>query len=243
MNFTKFLMGQMMLMDKAGEGSGGGGGGSSSGGQGQQAPATVTLTKEQFDAIMAKLPKEQGSGSQGGQGQGSGQEDPSLADKARREREENEKRSKYEKGLEGAINFNVASKDFLKSNASLLPKNIEGIFAQAEKENYGNAIEKANAIKVGVVSEFFAVQGNHDLLTASQKIELDEFLKLTKNGKQDRIESIYSMIFEPTLETLRKIEKAKQVHQNGSDQSDAEKQLADRMMKLSKKHYLGEKDA
>jgi hypothetical protein len=170
-------------------------------------------------------------------------EDPSLADKARREREENEKRSKYEKGLEGAINFNVASKDFLKSNASLLPKTIEGLFLQAEKENYGNSIEKANAIKVGIVSEFFAVQANHDLLTASQKIQLDEFVKLTKNGKQDRVESIYSMIFEPTLETLRKIEKAKQIHQNGNDQSDAEKQLADRMMKLSKKHYLGEKDA
>lgn len=216
------MMGMAMLRDKAAETPPTGETGS------------VTLSKEQFDAIMAKLPKETPPPKE---------DDPTLADKARKEREDNEKKQGYEKHLESALNFNIAGKDFLKVNASLLPKTIEGLFTQAEKENYGSAIEKANAIKAGVVSEFFAVQSNHDLLTGSQKIQLDEFLKLTKTGKQDRIETIYSMIFEPTLETLRKVEKAKQVHSGGKDQSDAEKMMADKMIKLSKKHYLGDKDA
>ena len=170
-------------------------------------------------------------------------DDPSLADKARKEREDLEKKGKYEKSLGGALRFNMGGAEFVKSNAGLLPKTIEGIFSAAEKETYDSEVDKANAIKVGVVSEFFAVQANMDLLTGSQKVELDDFLKLTKNVKQERIESIYAMIFEPTLETLRKVEKAKQINSGGKDQSNAEKMLADRMMKQSKKHYLGDKDA
>lgn len=169
------------------------------------------------------------------------EDDPSLADKARLEREKKEKDSKYESSLESALNFNIAGPEFLKSNAGLLPKSIEGIFQAAEKEKYDSAIQKANAIKVGVFSEFFAVQSNHDLLTGPQKKEVDEFLKLTKNVKEERIESIYAMVFEPSLETLRKVEKAKQLNNGQKNQTDAEKMLADRMMKMSKKHYLGEK--
>lgn len=232
-----------VLMDEAGDKGGGGGagaGGGQGGGQGGGA-ATVTMTKEQFDAIMARLPQGQGQGAGGGQGGGQGGDDPSLADKVRKEQEDKDGKAKYEKSLTSAINFSVSSKDFLKVNQSLLPKSIESLFTQAEKENYGSAIDKANAIKVGIVSEYFSVQANHDLLTPSQKNELDDFLKLTKNGKESRVESIYSMIFEPTLETARKIEKAKQVNSGGKDQSDSEKALADRLMKLSKAHYLGEK--
>lgn len=170
------------------------------------------------------------------------EDDPSLADKARLEREANDKKVRHERSLESALNFNIAGPNFLKDNVGLLPKTIESIFVAAEKEKYDSAVDKANAIKVGVVSEFFAVQANHDLLTAGQKIELDDFLKLTKNGKQDRVENVYAMIFEPTLETLRKVEKAKQLNTGTKNQSDAEKQLADKMMKASKKHYLGDKE-
>ncbi len=169
-------------------------------------------------------------------------EDPTLADKARLEREANDKKVRYERSLESALNFNIAGPNFLKDNVGLLPKTIESIFVAAEKEKYDSAVDKANAIKVGVVSEFFAVQANHDLLTGAQKIELDDFLKLTKNGKQERVENIYAMVFEPTLETLRKVEKARQLNTGTKNQSDAEKQLADKMMKASKKHYLGDKE-
>lgn len=169
-------------------------------------------------------------------------DDPSLADKVRKEQEIKDAGAKREKSLEAAIGFTHASKDFLKANSGLLPKTIEGVFAQAEKEKYDSAVDKANAIKVEIVKEFFSVQANLDLLTSTQKNEVDDFLKLTKNGKQDRIESMYSMVFEPTLETLRKVEKAKQLQIDPKNQSDAEKVFTDRMMKLSKKHYLGDKE-
>lgn len=169
-------------------------------------------------------------------------DDPSLADKVRKEQEEKDKSAKREKSLESAIGFTHASKDFLKANQGLLPKTIEGVFAQADKEKYDSAVEKANAIKVEIFKEFFSVQANLDLLTQTQKNEVEEFLKLTKNGKHDRIENSYSMIFEPTLETLRKIEKAKQVNLDPKNQTDAEKQLTDKMLKAAKKHYLGDKE-
>lgn len=169
-------------------------------------------------------------------------DDPSLADKVRKEQEAKDQASKREKSLEGAIGFVHASKDFLKSNSGLLPKTIEGVFAQADKEKYDSAVDKANAIKVEIVKEFFSVQANLDLLTQTQKNEVEDFLKLTKNGKQDRIESMYSMVFEPTLETLRKVEKAKQLQIDPKNQSDAEKALTDKMLKAAKKHYLGDKE-
>lgn len=168
-------------------------------------------------------------------------DDASLADKVRKENEEKAKAQKHEKSLEAALNFNIAGKDFVKNNIGLIPKTIEGLFEKAEKENYGSAVAKANDIKVGIVEEFFAVQANHDLLTSGQKIELEDFKKLTKNVKQERVESIYSMIFEPTLETLRKVEKAKQLNNGAKNQTDSEKELADRMMKKARKHYLGDK--
>lgn len=169
-------------------------------------------------------------------------DDPSLADKVRKEQEAKEAGAKREKSLEGAIGFVHASKDFVKSNKGLLPETIEGVFAQAEKEKYDSAIDKANAIKVEIVKEFFGVQSNFDLLTQTQKNQVDEFLKLTKNVKQDRIENIYAMVFEPTLETLRKVEKARQIQLDPKNQSDAEKMLTDKMAKAAKKHYLGDKE-
>lgn len=169
-------------------------------------------------------------------------DDPSLADKARKEIEAKETASKREKSLEGAIGFVHASKDFVKANQGLLPATIEGVFLAAEKEKYDSAVDKANAIKVEIVKEFFSVQSNLDLLTQTQKNEVENFLKLTKNGKQDRIENMYAMVFEPTLETLRKVEKAKQLQIDPKNQSDAEKALTDKMLKAAKKHYLGDKE-
>lgn len=213
MRFRKYF-----LCEKEGENGGGGGG-------------TPDPKDQEIASLKAKLAAFEKPPKQ----------DDDLADKARQTREENEKSQKKEKSLESALNFNIQSKEFLKNNQAFLPKTVEGIFQAAEKETYDSAVDKANAIKVGVFSEFFAVQANHDLLTSSQKIEVDEFLKLTKNGKQDRIAQVYSMIFEPTLETMRKIEKAKEVNAGQKDQTDAEKARLDRMQKLSRQRYLGEK--
>lgn len=241
-------------MDKAGEGSGGGGGGgtggsgggSGDGGKGGEGDkggksgdggsGTVTLTKEQFDAIMARLPKDGGTGSGGGSGDGD------LSDKARKEREQKDSEAANQRTLESALRFNLGGKEWLKTNAPLLPKNIEGIFEQAEKENYGSAVEKANAIKVGIVSEFFAQQANLDLLTPGLKSALEDFQKLTKNEKQARVQQIYDTVFEPAFEMLKRTKKAAELAKGHGSPSDSEAAYKERLMKASKKHYgMGDK--
>lgn len=258
MNFKKFLMGMMLLMDKAGEGSGGGGGGSGAAGGagdgkggsgdgkgagGEGSGSTVTLTKEQFDAIMARLPKSEGPGGGSGGSGGQGDGDPTLADKARKQREEDERKAGDSRAMENALKFTMGGKDWLKTNSSLLPKTVEGIFDQAEKENYGSAVAKASAIKVGIISEFFAQQSNLDLLTPGLKSQLEEFLKLTKTVKEERAAQVFDTVFEPAFEMLKRVKRAEERGKGHSTPSDADAAYKEKLMKGSRKHYLGEKNA
>jgi hypothetical protein len=164
-----------------------------------------------------------------------------LVNKAKRERAQADKEHGKIKRLESSISFNMRSADFLKSNEALLPKEVSDIFATADKETYADATEKADAIKAGLIQAFFAVQSNVDLLTAGQKSTLDDYLKLTKTGKQEKAQQIYDMVFEPAFETLKRVKKAEALrsgHGDGGD--DAYKK---RLMSGSRKHYLGEKNA
>lgn len=258
MNFTKYLMGCILLRDEAGDGKGGGGGGGGQGGSGggagsggnagggnaDQAKLIESLQKSNQD-LLARLEKLEGKGSGSGAGNGSGgaggQDDPSLADKARKQREDEERKAGESKQLEAALSFNLGAKDWQKNHASLLPKTIEGIFVQAEKENYGNAIEKANAIKVGIVSEFFAQQSNLDLLTPGMKTALEDFQKLTKNTKHERVTQLWDQVFEPALEMLRRTKKAEQLNRGLGAPTDVEEAYKQRLIKGSRTHYLGEK--
>lgn len=234
MRFLNFIMGSMLLMDEKNDDKGGGGGGG-----GTDSSKDIAALKEQNAALLARLDAlEKGKDKDKDKN-----DDPSLADKAKKERENQDAQAASQKAMESAINFNISSKDFVKNNGSLLPKTIESIFVQAEKQNYDSAMQKANAIKAAIISEVFIVKDWVEHLTGPQKIEVENFLKLTNNGKQERVDNIYSMIFEPTLEMVRKIEKAKQLNNGAKNQTDGEKALAERMMKMSKKHYLGEKDA
>jgi len=170
------------------------------------------------------------------------QNDPDdLAKKAALQREADEKRAAGEKQLEGAINFLVSAPEWVKTNASLLPKGIDGILTQAEKENYGSKVEKANAIKVGIISEFFAVQANVDSLTNAQKVALEDFKKLTKDKKQEQAQQIFDQIFEPAFEGLKKVKRAELVAKGFKDESTGEQAYRDRLVKGARKHFLREK--
>lgn len=226
--FSKYFL----KMDEAGDGKGGGGGG----GKPDPKPNDdVASLKAQNDALIKRLEALEAAGKPP-----KPEDDPSLADKARQKREEDERKAGDSKRLEGALKFTLTATEWVKTNESLLPKTIEGIFTQAEKENYGSAVEKADAIKVGIVSEFFSLQTNLDLLTESQKNSLENFKKLTKTDKQDRVGSIYETVFEPTFEMLKRIKKAEQINKGLGDSSDSETAYKNKMKALSKKHYLKE---
>jgi hypothetical protein len=168
-------------------------------------------------------------------------EDPSLLDKARQQRKDDNQKGDDMKSLENALKFSLKSEEFLKTNASLLPKDVEDVFKAAEKENYGNAIEKVSAIKAGIIQSFFSVQANTDLLTPGLKTSLDDYLKLTKNGKQEKASQVYDQVFEPAFEMLKRVKKAEVLNKGYGDDSDFDVAYKNKMMKLSKEVHLREK--
>lgn len=128
--------------------------------------------------------------------------------------------------------------DFVKTNKDLLPSEIEGVLKTSLKENYDSATDKANAIRAAFVKCFFEVQDNLDLLTPGQKTALDDYLKLTKNGKEQKAEEVYTNIFEPALETLKKVKKAEELGKSRAGfatGNDMEKSYADRLHKAAMK--------
>lgn len=170
------------------------------------------------------------------------EDDPAdLAAKAAKEREEKEKSAKHEKDLESSIRFTSGAAAWAKDNNALLPKNVESILAAAEKENYGSTIQKASAVKEALVLEFFSVQANLDLLTASQKSTFDEFKSLTKDKRLENAQHVYDSIFEPTFETLKKVKRAEQVSKGFKDETQGESAYKDKRLKLARKQHLGEK--
>jgi hypothetical protein len=222
------------------EGGGSGGGGNKGdtgdkGGQKDQGGDKTDLAAE-IAALKAQIAKLEG----GGKKDTGTQDDPDLGDKARRARADQEAAAARAKNLESAIKFNLKAPEFLKANESLLPKDAADIFAQAEKEKFEDAIEKDAAIKSGLVQSFFSIQSNVDLLTAGQKAMLDDYLKLTKTGKQDKAQQMYDMVFEPAFEMLKRTKRAEALSK-GYSADNSDDAYKKKLMSLSKKHYLGEK--
>ncbi len=168
-------------------------------------------------------------------------DDPDLLMKAKLQKEKDDKGITDSKALESAIKFNLKADEFVKTNQSLLPKNAADIFKAADKENYSSAIEKDAAIKSGLIQSFFEVQSNLDLLTGSQKIQLDEYLKLTKTGKQERAQAMYDNIFEPTFEMLKRVKKAEALNKGFGGGTGFDDEYKNKLINGSKKHYLGDK--
>lgn len=221
-------------MDKAGDGTGGSGGGGAGTPPPPDSAKELEALKTQNADLLKRLEALEGKGKQ----DPPKTDDGDLAEKARKEREAKEKANQDTGKVEKALKFTLSAPEFLKTNATLLPKTIEGIFQAAEKENYANAMEKADAIKVGIVTEFFAIQENLDLLTDSQKIALDDFKKLTKTDKQERVQQVYDLVFEPAFATKKAVAKAKQVRDGEVDPADAKAAYAKRMAELSKAKFI-----
>lgn len=230
--------------NSGGSGSSGnnsGGGSNGNGNNGSDQAKIISDLQASNKTLLERLEKLEKGGSGSSGGGGSGGNDPSLADKANRERQQNEENASKQRKLESAIKFSMGSKEWVKNNSTLLPKSIEGIFSQAEKENYADAIEKDSAIKASIVSEFFSVQENLDLLTPALKNKFDEFQKLTKNGKQDKAQQIYDEVFEPAFEMLKRIKKAEQLQKGHAIPTDAEAAYKQKLVSGARKHYLGDK--
>lgn len=205
------------------------------GGAPQDFSKAIEALQTQNAALLARLEKLDAKNA------GSDPDDKTLLDKVKLQRDIDDQKSADTKTIESALRFSLKSEEFLKNNASILPKDVADIFATAEKEKYASAVEKDAAIKSGIIQSFFSIQANLDLLTPSQKTGLEDYLKLTKNGKQDKAQATYDAIFEPTFEMLKRVKKAEQLNKGLGSPTGSEDAYKKKLMSLSKKHYLGEK--
>jgi len=172
-------------------------------------------------------------------------EDDPLRTKARNEKDEEERTKSNTKKIESALQFNLGIDEFVKTNKELLPEEIGRVVAAGHKETFDTAVSKANALKSSIIQTYFAVQANVDQLTSAQKATLDGYLKLTKNGKEDKAAEIYETIFEPAIETIRKVKKAEEVGRSRAgfaSSSSSSAAYKEKLMKGSRASYLGEKE-
>jgi hypothetical protein len=190
----------------------------------------IEALKTQNAELMAKL-----------QAKEQNKTDEDLTDKAKRLRESEDRKASDAQALEAALKFQLGSGEFLKQNAALLPKEINDIFKAAEAERYESAIEKDNAVKSGMIQSFFKVQSNLDLLTPGLKSTLEDYLKLTKTGREERAQDVYRSVFEPAFEMLKRVKKAEALSKGYAPNSNSEDAYKQKMIALSKKHFMGDK--
>lgn len=234
----RILSGTMFLLDqKTDEGDGGGGDSKSKTDAGKLSEKDIADLKTQNATLLARLEKLEA----GSKKTTDDSTEDDLNAKVKKAKEITDQKSADTRTLESALKFSLTAPDFLKNNQSLLPKDITEIFKAAEKETYESAIEKANAIKSSIIQSFFSTQANLDLLTPGLKTTLEDYLKLTKNGKQDKAQHIYDTIFEPSLEMLRRVKKAEALNKGHGNATEGDDAYKTKMINLSRKHYLGEK--
>lgn len=195
-------------------------------------PDVITMTREEYDKLIGRKedppppPKD---------------DDP-LRDRVRKDREDRERVVTDQKAIETALAFTMGLDAFVSKNADLLPSEIGEIVKVANAETYDSASSKANAVKRSVIETYFSVQANREALTEFQKRDLDDYMKLTKTGREEKATSIYSNIFEPTLEMNRRLKKADEVRRGQSGvqtSTGTEAQYHQRLIAGSRKRYLG----
>lgn len=163
-------------------------------------------------------------------------DDTDILDKLKREKEATDAKNVDVKALTAAIKFDSESESFLKNNAGLLPSDTADIFKAVNKETYSTPVEKDRALKSALFQRYFQEQANVDQLTQSQKVKLDEYLKLTKTGKEEKAQAMFEDLFEPVLEMSRKIKRANEIAK-GQNTSPGLDPLKEKMMKHSNAHY------
>jgi len=168
--------------------------------------------------------------------------DKSLDEKVKDDLSNKEAKVASDKTLEAALEFNLTSERFLKENNAVLPKEINEIFSKAKDEKFDSHIERANATKSAIINSFFSQQANFDLLTKTHADALSDYFKLTKKAKEDKAESIFKNIFEPTVSMLKRVKKAEETAKANAgilEGSDFEKAYANKLRKHSEKYLLG----
>ncbi len=201
----------------------------------EQLTAELNRVKKENEELKKKSPPATG----GDPDPDDPSEDP-LVKKARKDIEDKKKAGDDQKDVERAVRFNLGLDDFVKTNKSLLPEEIDGIISHASKEKYDSEAEQASAMKTAILTSFFAVQANVDQLTPSQKKALDTWKALTKNARAERAGDIYENVFEPAIDkikSVRKAEEAGRARAGLAPRNPTNNAYSDRLVKLSQDQF------
>jgi len=198
-----------------------------------QPPAT-TKREEELLAEIARLKGEKAGGRN---------EDDPLILKTRQDKDDKDKRASETREVERALKFNLTVDEFVKTNKSFLPEEIDGILSQASRERYDTEFEKAGALKASIIKSYFSVQQNLDSLTPSQKKAVEDWNRLTASGRQDKAADLYDNVFEPCIDTQRRIKRAEDVGRARAGLADSSqgKAYKDKLIKISREAHLREK--
>lgn len=163
-----------------------------------------------------------------------------LLDKAKAGELSAAEQAAKQKIIEQDVTFNLSVGQFVKDHVDLLPKEIEKALEIAKSEKYDSQGAKAAAIRDAMVQSFFKVQDHVDMLTGGQKDALDNYLKLTKNGREEQSAQIFASVFEPALEMIKRVKKAEEVGRANRgllDKSDADKRYENKMIEATKRRF------
>lgn len=201
------------------------------------------IAKLKADLEASKKPASKEKKDDEGDEDDESEDDGDLRSKVKKEKEAEENRKLESKRIESALKFNLSINAFVKEHEDILPSELNEILKAAEREKYDSAIERANVVKKHLIEAFFEIQSNLDLLTSNQKQQLDDYLKLTKNGKEQKAEFIFENIFEPAIESLKRIKKVEEVGKANpgfASGTKVENAYKEKLMNISKKAHLGE---
>ncbi len=80
------------------------------------------------------------------------------------------------------------------------------------------------------------------MLTENQKKSLADFLKLTKNGKEETSHTIYENVFEPGFEMLKQVKKTEdKMKAKQQDSTSNSNSYKDKLKAGSMEKYFGKK--
>lgn len=195
--------------------------------------AELNRIKKENEELKKKPPA---GGSAGDDDDG---DDP-LVKKAKKDIEDKKKSGEDAKEVERSVRFNLGLEDFVKTNKTLLPEEIDGILSHAKAEKYDSEGERASAMKSAILTSFFAVQANVDQLSPTQKNALDTWKGLTKKDREARAGDAYENIFEPVLDKIkavRKAEEAGRARAGLAPRNSTNSAYSDRLVKLSQEQF------
>lgn len=149
-------------------------------------------------------------------------EDPSILEEAKKSYENKQIQQTEHGNMENAIKFNLQLSKFTEDFKDYLPKTTQTLIEEVEKKNYGSEVQRANAIRSGIIQAFIELQENIEILPQTMKDKVSLFKALTVDEQEKQSASFWDVVeVGTTSRQLRgraeALQKANRTGTNGGD--------------------------